>query len=475
MGLVFVPVYISYLGMESYGLIGIFALLQAWLVLLDMGMTPTLNREMARYLAGAHTIQSIRDLLRTLEVICFASALLIWLVVWQGSGWLAAHWLHVEKLPMEDVVQALSIMALLAALKFVENFYRSALMGLQQQVWLNVAGAGLATLRWAGAVGVLVWVAPSIRMFFIWQVLVSALSVIIYILTMYRHLPSSNQLASFSTVQLKAISRFAGGMMAQSLLVLLLMQVDKVILSRMLTLEMFGYYALAGTVAAALYQLTTPVTQAFFPRFSELVAQEEMAELVKTYHHGAQIVSVMLVPAALMLVFFGENILILWTGNTVLAHNVAPLLALLALGTMFNGLMHIPYMLALAYGWSGFAVRVNAVAVSVLVPAILWVVPRYGAIGAAWIWLLLNGGYLLFSTHFLYQRIIKTEKGQWYRQDLILPLAAGTFTSILFWQLNLNFSSRLFEMLWLVVVALCTLAVTALATPSGRRVLLRAA
>ena len=31
MSLAFVPLYIKYLGIESYGLIGIFALLQAWL------------------------------------------------------------------------------------------------------------------------------------------------------------------------------------------------------------------------------------------------------------------------------------------------------------------------------------------------------------------------------------------------------------------------------------------------------------
>ena len=49
MGLAFVPIYVSYLGMEAYGLVGLFALLQGWLALLDMGMTPTLGREMARF------------------------------------------------------------------------------------------------------------------------------------------------------------------------------------------------------------------------------------------------------------------------------------------------------------------------------------------------------------------------------------------------------------------------------------------
>ena len=40
MGLAFIPLYINYLGIEAYGLIGLFAVLQGWLVLLDLGMTP---------------------------------------------------------------------------------------------------------------------------------------------------------------------------------------------------------------------------------------------------------------------------------------------------------------------------------------------------------------------------------------------------------------------------------------------------
>ncbi len=99
MGLAFVPLYIKYLGVEAYGLIGIFAMLQAWLTLLDMGMTPVLSREMARFGGGAHSGQSILDLLRSIEIVGFSIAGLIAVTIWAVSGWLAADWLRVEKLP----------------------------------------------------------------------------------------------------------------------------------------------------------------------------------------------------------------------------------------------------------------------------------------------------------------------------------------------------------------------------------------
>src|ERR1019366_6384617 len=97
MGLAFVPLYIKYLGIEAYGLIGIFALLQAWLGLLDMGMTPTLSREMARFTSGTHSAQSIRDLLRSIEVVGLGVALVIAVGIWVASGWLASDWLRAEK------------------------------------------------------------------------------------------------------------------------------------------------------------------------------------------------------------------------------------------------------------------------------------------------------------------------------------------------------------------------------------------
>ena len=85
MGLAFVPVYIKYLGIEAYGLIGFFALLQAWLTLLDMGITPTMSREMGRFVGGGSSIGSIRSLLRSVEAIALGIAAVLVAVVWAAS------------------------------------------------------------------------------------------------------------------------------------------------------------------------------------------------------------------------------------------------------------------------------------------------------------------------------------------------------------------------------------------------------
>jgi O-antigen/teichoic acid export membrane protein len=217
------------------------------------------------------------------------------------------------------------------------------------------------------------------------------------------------------------VRHFTGGMLATAALALLLTQSDKLLLSRILSLEAFGYYTLATLVSNSLYQVVGPITQALYPRLTELAAQEDAIDLANTYHLGAQLMSVFLIPPALLLLVFGRDLLQVWTGDMALALQVAPVLALLALGTLLNGLMGIPHMLQLAHGWSGFAARLNLIAVVLLLPLIVWVAPRYGAIGTAWVWVALNTGYVVVGIHCMHRRLLPREKWRWYWYDTALP------------------------------------------------------
>ncbi len=468
-GLAFIPLYIHYLGVEAYGLIGLFALMQSWLTLLDMGFTPTLNREMARFAAGIHTSQSIRDLLRSLEIICFCLAALIGIVIWSSSGLLSADWLRVEKLPINVVGQAIAIMGWVAAFRFVEGIYRAAILGLQRQVFFNLVNASLATLRAVGAFTVLVWISPTIGAFFIWQGIVSIVSIVILSFATYKSLPEAPKPSKFSRQALIDIWRFAGGIMATTFLAILLTQIDKLILSKLISLEAFGYYTLAGTVVTIIGMMIAPITQAFYPRFTELAAKKEgHSELVHIYHFSSQLVAVLVGPVALMLIFFGKDLLILWTSNLELAGEVAPILSLLAAGTLLNGLMLIPYMLQLAHGWSGFAARVNLAAVFVLVPLILWVTPRYGAIGAAWVWLFLNIGYIVIGIHFMYRRLLPNEKWTWYWFDTFRPIGAATLVASFMSVIRPQDIGKFLEFTWLIFACLCVFGSSLAVTPKLR-------
>lgn len=425
MGLAFLPLYIKYLGVESYGLIGLFAVMQAWLTLLDMGMTPTLNREMARYTAGAHTPQSIRNLLLSLEIVCFSIAAVIALSLWLGSGYIANDWLKSGQLSTVTVQEALSIMALIMALRFCEGIYRGALYGLQKHVLLNAVNALLATMRHGGAVGIVIYISPTIEAFFYWQALLSFASLLCLGIIVHRQMPVSPLAPKFSRAALAEISQFAIGMTGMSLLAVMSMQVDKVLLSKLLSLEAFGYYMLAVSIAAALNQILSPVTQAIYPRMVELVTHGESDALSALYHRFAQLITVLTAPVTIVIMLFAEPVLYVWSGNAQLASAVAPILAIMILGGFLNGLMHIPHDLQIAHGYTRLIIKAGLYVVIVTIPAIIWVVPRFGAVGAAWIWAGLNAGYVILSIHQLHNHFLPKEKYRWYYADVFLPVAGS--------------------------------------------------
>lgn len=457
MEIAFVPIYIEYLGMEAYGLIGVYTMLQAWLLLLDMGMSPTLNREMARFTGGAHTPQSIRDLLRSLEIVCVCVALLIVSLIWLGSDWFAEHWLKAGKLPLDQVGRNLAIMGLVAALRFVETLYRSAMMGLQAQVWLNAFSAIMATVRGAGAVGLLVWFAATIDVFFLWQAALALLTVVMLAIRVHRVLPAGVRRACFSRQAIANVWDFAKGVIVTTLLSIVLTHSDKVLLSRLLDLESFGAYTLAGTVVNALMLLVGPLAQSYAPKFTELLTRDNEAGLIAAYHQGSQLMTVMVLPAALMLILYGETILALWTGNAVLAQNAAPLVSLLAIGTTFNALMNLPYMLQLSYGWSTFAAKVNAVGVIILIPVLFWAAPRYGAIGAAWVWVSINASYIFVVIHIMHRYLLPKEKWTWYRSDVMYPATAAVFVAYAAQWISPIPESKIGQLLWLVLTGMASL------------------
>lgn len=473
MSLAFVPLYIRYIGMEAYGLIGLFTVLQAWMILLDMGMKPALTRDMARFSGGGVDVQHIRDLLRTVETVAFGMAAAAAVAVWALSGWLAAHWLQAQDLDPRDVKVAISLMGLLAALRFLETIYVGSVVGLQRQVLENGLSSSLSTLRALGAVAVLAWISPTIQAFFLWQGIVSVLTVSIYAWVVYRLLPRPPRAARFSREALLGIWRFAAGMIVISLMSLLLTQVDKMVLSRILPLKVFGYYALAGAVASALYTFNTPITTAFYPRFVELVTQSAQDALRSVYHTASQLATVIVGTAATMLILFADRLLLVWTGDPALVPHVAPLLTVFAMGCLLNALMWIPYYLQLAHGWTRLMMIVNTVAVAVLVPAILVFVPRYGPLAAAWVWFTLNAGYVLVVIALMHRRLLPTEMGRWYREDVAVPLALAMLVAWLCRLVAPAHLPRIVQAVVLCAIGGIVVSVAGLAAPRVRALALR--
>lgn len=420
--LIFIPVYIHFMGIEAYGLIGIFIIIQTLSSLLDMGIGTTINREMARFSVSKNRIQETRNILRTLEYIYWLIGFLIVVIVLAAAPYISHKWVHGKHISPESIKQTILIMGVTTALQGVAGFYSGGLMGLQKQVLLNIVNILIVTLRSAGVVIVLWFISSTIQAFFICQLFVSLLQVYILANFLWHSLPKSNLRPVFELKRLKEVYHFALGAGGVSIMGVILTQIDKIILSKMLSLEVFGYYVLASTVAMGLYRLISPVFYAIYPRFTQLAALENQKKLALLYHQSSQLMSISIFPSAVMIAFFSREILFLWKQNSATVEHTYLLLSILIVGTAINGLMNIPYALQLAFGWIKLGFYMNLIAALVLTPLIYCLALFYGAIGAASVWIILNSLYLFIGIHIMHSRLLKNEERRWWLDDIIKPL-----------------------------------------------------
>lgn len=440
MGLLFVPLYVKYLGAEAYGVVGISIILQSYLGLLDFGLTPMMGREMARFTAGAHDARSIRSLLRTIELVMWSTSAVAVSLLWLASDWIASAWLRSESLPTADIAHALRIMAAVVGMRFLEGLYKGCLVGLQLQVTANMITSAAATLRSAGTVAVLAWWSPTLNAFFWWQGAVSSASLLALAFSAHRLLPSAPASIRQGIGVLRGTWKFAGGMLIGSLLVLLLTQTDKVLLTRLLSLADYGKYTLSLAIASGVSIAAGPIGQAFYPRLTELYAKGKQSLMAETLHRGTQFVTAVAGSICGVLVTFTEEVLRLWIGDLALVTSTAPTIRLLALGCFVNATMTLPYLGLLASGRTRFMNAYSAASVVLVVPALWVIVPLYGTYGAASVWLGLN--MLLFTTAapISLQLVFRGGIAKWYFTDVALPVSAIAATCM---------AGRLARTIWL--------------------------
>jgi O-antigen/teichoic acid export membrane protein len=478
-GLVFVPVYIKLLGVEAYGLVGFAATLQVGISLLDVGLATTLNRELARAQSGTRgeesrtDAQQRRDLVRTLEVPYWIAALAIVAFVELTAPTIAQRWLHPDRLPTESVANAIRLIGLTIALQFPFTLYEGGLLGMGRQVVLNALLVIGATLRFGAVIGVLVWISPTVEAFFVWQVAITAIQTMVGAWLLWSKLPEGTTRAHFRWNVLAGIWRFAAGMAGVTLTAVALTHMDKLVLSKLLTLTEFGYYTLAAAATGVLYMLFLPLFQAVFPRFSQLVALGDNRPLSLLYHRSAQAMGVLVIPAATVFALFAREIMLLWTRSPEAAEATRVVVALFAIGTALHGLTNIPYALQLAAGWTRLALYTNVVAIIVLLPAIIVLAGRYGVVGAGIVWVALNVGYATIGVGIMHRRLLRGELTRWYVADVGLPLVASVAAAALV-RVAVPTPSSLLGLAATVTGAIVvTYVAAAAATPVGRNVLRR--
>lgn len=425
-----VPVYVKLLGIEAYGLVGFFTTLQSLLVVFDFGMTQTVGYAVGQLSAhdDENTRQSIRDVVVTYTSVFLVLACGFCAVVWLGAPWLATHWFRATSLPPHEIAHAVRLMALAVACQWPSILFMTAMMALQHQVAANKIQVAITLVRALGAMGVLYFLRRTPSAFFSWQVFVALASTFLMFRALRDSLPRARTFGRFRTHWIQRYGSFARNMAMVSMVSFVVLQFDKILLSKLLSLEAFGYYSVAVSAAGILAQLAPPVVTAFYPRFCQASASQQHDQLLELYIKSSRIGALLLSAPMVMLVCFATPVLYAWTGDLSVAEHSSLLLSLLAIGYGLQGTLNFPYYLQMAAGQTQIPLVINAGAIVVLVPSLMMLVPRYGAKAAAAMWILVNLLQFTLGATWTHRIVFAGRKVRWAWRSMFHPGLAACLT-----------------------------------------------
>jgi len=475
-GIVMVPVYIRYMGTEAYGLVGFYAMLQAWFQLLDIGLAPTLSRQTARLSGGALDALTLRRLLRVLEAIFLAIATAGGLSLWLGAEWVATEWLQARDLPPDQIRLAVELMAGIIGLRWVAGLYRGAIGGFEKQAWLGWLNSGVATARFVVVLVIFELAGATPAHFFGWQLLIAAIETALLVRKTYALLPPrhpGDPAVGWHWAALRGVLGFSLSIAFTSAVWVAVTQTDKLVLSKLLPLAEYGHFTLAVLAASGVSIVSTPLSMTLLPRLARLQASGDDAGVIRLYRQATQGMAVIALPVALVLSLGAEQLLLAWTNDPDLAAQTAPIVQLYALGNGLLALSAFPYYLQFAKGDVRLHLIGNVLFLLILIPSIIFATLHHGGVGAGWAWLSANFIYLVLWVPLVHRRLAPGLHRRWLLSDL-LPIAFfASIGATLFMQIAPWTAHRGGKIATLFCIGALTLGMAALASPLARKLILR--
>lgn len=396
------PWYLAALGPQQFGLISFITMLQLLLGIVDAGSSQALVREFSlRFHAGTDGKRDAATLLFGLERLYWGFALVAGVAVTLLSQAIAAHWLDLGDLPVSLGTYAICGAGVLFALQFPGSVYRSLLVGAEAQVTLNLVMLGGALARHLGAVLLLqCW--PNIATYLAWHASISLAETLLRRRLAWRATTVPRAQLHWQADMLRPLWRTVAGLSGAAWLGALTVQMDKIVLSKMVDVQQFGYYAIAAGLAIGLLQLVYPLLQAILPRAVALRHEPDRLRVLCLRLLGW--IAAVVLGSAVLYAALGPALLRWWLQDADAVAATHPLLTVLLAGTAMNAFYTVGYIHWLVHERVGRVLIVNAASLLLAAAAIPPLVARWGSIGAAFGWLSINLIGLVLSLEWLLRR-----------------------------------------------------------------------
>jgi len=430
---VFIPIYIHFLGVESYAVIGFNALILGVISFADAGMSSAITKEFS----VENSVDYKYSLLKLIERIYIYICVLISLIILFFSDIIASKWLTSNSIPFEDLSNYIKLIGVAVPIQLLSSLYFGALFGLNYQVKANLIQIIWNVLKVGFILLLFIIFNSNLYLFFFWQIFCNILYILVLRFNVINILKKKSRNLSFVLNKLpKEILNYIAGMTTVAIISSINIQVDKIIASSLFDLRLFGYYVIASTFSQIPVFLATPIANSIFPLFSKYSGVNNNKQLNNIFIKSSFLLNIILFPVFWVLILYTPEILKLWIGNSIekdLLPQILILIKFLVAGSMFLALQLIPFYVLLSKGKTKYTIYQGFFQIIVGIPLLFFFVKKYGILGVGIPWVIINLGALIFLSSVIRKYLIELKCFFYFKNILFIPFFVTLFILFCFY------------------------------------------
>lgn len=446
------PWYISQLGLELYGILSIWLVFQAMMSFFDFGLGATIIKEFAGAKSNNEGNSYRLDLLKTIEIFYWCIAVIIFAFLIIFSIFFSNHWFTFDISKNINIVHIMLLMSCTLFFQFPNVLYLNGLIGLQNHKLMNILQISGNTLRY-GIGSLILFYHNNLIWFFSAQIVVAVLQTFIARFFLRRSINCENLgKPVFNLGLLRYSARFSSGMALTSIAAVLISNIDRIAISKILPASELGKYAIAFTATGLLQLGIQPFYRAFFPRYAELFSIGDIEKLKDEYFFSNKMIAIIIISLGVICLFFAEDIFLLWMNiNDVI---ILKTFRFLILGILCSGLGWLPAAMQQAQGWTSLHVKMIFGSILIGLPIMLLAIHFFGIIGGTVAWLIHGFSDVTLGLWLMHRRIFKGELIKWYRTVIIPPVLIIVPITYLSFVLKPHDLGRFENLAWIIVTGI---------------------
>jgi O-antigen/teichoic acid export membrane protein len=186
----------------------------------------------------------------------------------------------------------------------------------------------------------------------------------------------------FYPAELRMLLAFGGWVTVSSVVVPILLYMDRFVIGASLTMAAVAYYSIPYEIVTRLWIIPTSLVATLFPAFSMLTGQGQPERLAPLLARSMKWMLLTLGPAVVIITAFAGDILQLWLGSDF-AQESTLALQILAAGILINSMVQVQYAMVQALGRPDLTAKFHLLQLPLHGFLVWWLVSSWGITGGA--------------------------------------------------------------------------------------------